>query len=114
MYEHTNYVAGHQKRCAGQYYSLTYAHAEHPAPGIPSYSPVGAFGFEKQANGKWLVTFQDYTAYHKVTRAYGELQRSLKDAHEYAQRIVRGLPANVARRREWALKGAMPVAVVGY
>lgn len=92
------------KREAGSYIAFTYG----PGP-IDSYAGQinGEFNFIK-VNGVWTITHFDFTDATGVTRLAP--QKTLKEAHRLAERRVRELPANVARRRELALEGARPIS----
>ena len=107
MNENTDWVAGAQKTKAGEYYGLTYG------GGKNSWEPTGSFIYRKLAT-KWVVSHVDYTGTPDLVgqnpeRTYNLAQPTLKAAQKFAWEIVRSLPNNVARRREAALKGAMPV-----
>jgi hypothetical protein len=104
MNENTTWVGEAVKRVAGEYRANTYSH------GITT---TGQFIFRKLAT-KWVVSHVDFTAEPDLVgqnpeRTYNLPQPTLKAAKEFAEQIVRSLPNNVARRREAALKGAMPV-----
>lgn len=108
MNESTYHVNPAHKAKAGEYYALTYSRDANV------YSPTGTFRFRKVGT-KWSVSHADFTDPRTPNeRTYDRLQPTLKAAKEFAEQIVRDLPANVAHRREAALRGARPFSVVGY
>ena len=88
---------------AGHYVSFTWGGSAHTT------MASGAFHFHKSGKG-WVVTHRDFTDKVSQDRTYDQVQPTLKAAQAFAQSVVRDLPANVARRREAALKGAMPIS----
>ena len=102
MNESTYHVNTAHKVKAGEYYASTYSRDANV------YSPTGRFRFVKDGT-KWVVSHVDYSVEGKPERTYHQPQSTLRAAQDFAERIVRDLPANVALRREAALRGAMPV-----
>lgn len=109
MNENTRHAeATPTKQEAGVYVAFTWGGND-----TTSHMPDGVFRFVKTGS-KWAVSHVDYTAEKDFVgqhpeRRYNQLQPTLKAAHAFAEQIVRDLPNNVARRREAALRGAMPI-----
>ena len=103
MNESTYHINAAHKVQTGEYYAHTFSRDSNV------YTPTGKFQFVKDGT-KWVVSHVDYGVEGRPVRTYHRLQPTLKAAKDFAEQIVRDLPANVALRREAALRGAMPVA----